>query len=496
MEKSIRLVDPVFTANEELVVETEMILPEYFPEVSKILDCRVSYAEESVVLTSDRISCGGKATFTLIYVSDDNILTSFSSPQKFTKSITGGAFDAADVCRITFLPGNLHFRALAPRRIELKAISTVQAEVYRVSEKNIPDAEKEPAVQRHVFHSDLFSVGALAEITLSLNDRLTLPDKKDKISGFSMLNGKIQVEEVNCIRNKVLIKGSLTVLFDCLATSGAVHSGLTASFPFSEVRDVFGVAEDTTVLVSLGKPDLEVDLKSASFGDNEAPFTAKINVLLIGGTADTLEGTDDLYVPNGKASTVRDKFNLTTAMQQIDRRETFTLEAQNTDSSIRDIASLSVSDLVYKMTTRGESVILSGSLRISALCALTENNVCCVSRKAAFETEIPASGTDLIFPDVSVENLQVEKRTDSLLFSGEIRVNGIMLKRSEKSIVSVNGPVTVEQTKNDRIILYYANAGEDLWTIAKENDAHYDRLDALNENMNDSIDEPRILILN
>ena len=496
MEKIIRLADPVFSAGDEIGVDCEMLLPDYYPEVSKILDCAVSYAEEAVTVTSDRITYSGRARFDLMYLSEQNTLTSYTSIQKFTKNLGGAGFEAGDFCRAEVLPGNLNFKASAPRRVDCHAVATVRVTVIRTADKAVSEPDNEQNVQRRIFKTEVFSPAALTNVTLNLSDRVQLPVPKDKVSGLRALTASAVVREVSCIKNKTLVKGELAVSFDCVDTEGKVYADQRVTLPFSEVKDVFGVDETLEVHAFADAADVDVDLKSVAFADDEAPFTAKIRLMFIAGADGTLEAADDLYVPHGKAEFTRERVGIPVAVTPVKQEIGFTLDADGIDLGVSIARLVETGDVVYKLIPRDGQTVLSGSLRVSALCKLSDGGDYCVSRKKTFETVLPeCDENDTAFLTVKAGDVACETRVDALRFSGTVNVEGLVIKRTEKNLVTSVSGVETRTQEYDNLTVYYANAGEDLWEIAKANDARFDLLADLNDELPDVLTEPRVLLL-
>ena len=496
MEKSIRLTEQIFNANEEFAVDGEMELPEYYPEISKILDCRVSLSEDSVSLTNDTVTFAGKARFELMYLSDGNVLTSYTSVQKFTKNMTGKGFEAADYCRCEILPGDLRFKAVAPRRVSLNAVGALRAAVYRCCDRQIRAEEEDARLQCHIFRTPLFQTSALTGVTVTLSERLTLPVSKEQITGFLKTEGEVEIREISCIKNKALIKGAVTLRCDCVDQDGGVHTDLTESFDFSEVKDVFGVDETQKVFAYPDATEIDVDLRSASFSDREVPVTVRLKLFLLCGTEDEAAFTDDVYVPNGTITCKRERLSFPTSAEQLHETVPFSLQADGLDIGVARVESVTADDVVYKVHSRGEKQILIGSMRMIALCRLQDGSRYCVSRKNAFETDLPGRQDDLYFLHVDISSLSAELKDAALTFHGSVTVEGMCVNRVEKEIVVSVDAVEQKDASADRLILYYANGGEDLWSIAKENGAHYNRLSELNPDLPVDLSEPRVLLLN
>ena len=262
-----RTIGKVFHTTQDVNVETDMALPDYCPEVSRILDTTVALSEEAVTITSDKIAVAGKAKICVIYVGEDGRLSSYETVCKYTKAFGGAAFEATDCCCIRQKCGTLNFRAVAPRRIELRLSAVIEAEVYRVASfpgvgLSVPDG-----VQKHTFETDVYDSELLTPVRLNLNDRLPLPVEKDKLSGVYQMRSVLQLNEIKTISNKILFTGNIQIGYGCIDTDGVLYPGLEHSVPFSEVKEVYGVNETSEIHVCVQTPETSVDLRSASTGE-------------------------------------------------------------------------------------------------------------------------------------------------------------------------------------------------------------------------------------
>ena len=106
----------IFSDTKEQAVECDMLLPDYYPEVDKVLHCRVQFTEESVGLHGDRIGVQGKASFTVLFLSAEKQVFSYTCAEKYTKLIPCGETKTGDVCRVRQTQTSLGCRAAAPRK--------------------------------------------------------------------------------------------------------------------------------------------------------------------------------------------------------------------------------------------------------------------------------------------------------------------------------------------------------------------------------------------
>lgn len=497
-ENRIKTIEQIFSDAKEYSVESDMILPDYYPEVAKILDCSVVFSEEAVTLTTDKISVAGKAKCTLLYLSEDNKLTSFESVSKYTKNIQGSDFQSADYCSVRQSTGNINFRAVSPRKIEVRALSVISVRVFRMSENAIPSDFEDAKIQKHTFKSSLCEITALSDVKLGISDRLPLPVKKDKIKGILSSEAYVFVSEISSIKNKVLLKGTSEIKVVCVDDDGSVYPAVTLSLPFSEIKDVFGAEENSDLSYCVSGTEIDVDLKSASFGEDEAPFTLNCDITLLSCVSGELQAADDVYVPYAKLEADRRELNLPVETTKIREKTEFSFEADNLDIGIAEVSSVSVSDISFRVSESGAGAAASGSCKITCLVKLRDGGYYCISRKNSFEIPLGSVSPDsVIFLQVRNETIGAEIRSNgNVRFYGILCAEGFMIRRIKKTLVG--GVNILEQGADDseKITLYYASKGEKLWDIVKENNAKMECIETLNGISEDVLSEDRLLILN
>ena len=80
----------------EQSIDAAFSLPDYYPEVSKILKCIAEINVQTRQVRDGRVEIGGQAVLTLVYSDGDNSVNSFVHNCPFTKSLQiEGAVDGA-----------------------------------------------------------------------------------------------------------------------------------------------------------------------------------------------------------------------------------------------------------------------------------------------------------------------------------------------------------------------------------------------------------------
>ena len=485
----------IFAQTKEHSVEADMILPDYYPEITKILDCSVSLSQETVTLTADKISISGAANLKLLYVSAENELKVYESVTKYTKLVSGGGFESGDVCIVRQNVSALNYRAVSPRKIEIRIAAAVSAEIYRISETPLLGDIADDRLEKKIMARDGFQIHAFASADLELEEKIGLPVEKEEITGVLKEQAHISWTEIRAMKNKLMLSGVAQVGFSLVTAKGEVSQQHTVTLPFTQVKDLSGVEEKDQCFVSLTQTNVRIDVKKSDAG--EAVCFIQANAVIAAGTQESFRLVDDVYGIRGRAEkTASENVWIDKALF-----ETYAVrcsgELPTYDVDVREIAEKAASDLSFAVTAAGESAELSGSLLLKILVKTGDCAYYSFARNVSFAETLPSNG-NIAFSSAGmyVKSVSAERRGDGTLgFSLELAVEMLILQGENIRLISGAEFVQDEKTEDkEHIILYYGSKGESVWNIAKENRTPLASLKALNALEEDVLPENKLLV--
>ena len=149
--------ETVFEGSAEQPVDLELSLPDYCPDVERILKCRICPGISSGSITGDRLDVDGNVTIRLYYLDSKKQavrLCEHTSP--FSCSFTLRNADPECISRIRLRTGYLNCRAVSPRKLDIHGAFTVMASVYKPGEKQYCTGIEGDDIQQQT-HSELVS---------------------------------------------------------------------------------------------------------------------------------------------------------------------------------------------------------------------------------------------------------------------------------------------------------------------------------------------------
>ena len=168
--KTIKTKAAVFSDIKEQAVEADLILPDYYPDISKILKCSVNLSTEAVTVSGDRISVAGTALIKLVFCGDDKSINVYETQAKYTKILQCSDIEATDIVDVMQTAGALNYKALGPKRVEVRAVAVVKINVHRLCEKTVLSDVNDKYIQKHSCQNKCFALSSFVCGELDINE--------------------------------------------------------------------------------------------------------------------------------------------------------------------------------------------------------------------------------------------------------------------------------------------------------------------------------------
>lgn len=243
-KQTVSVTQTVLNTAEEYVISGDYILPEYCPDVAVVLKCLVTPHIQSRRWSGDALTLDGMAVIRVLYLDEERRcvrVAEFTQPINCTMRGQGG--DTVPV-RVSVTQDYVNCRAVSPRRVEVRGGLTVRVVAQCAAPLELPCAA---AAQRLYTKSVSRTVSApltSGEKIIAVNETLvfdsSLPPAEQLLGG----DCAAVVSEVKLLTDKAIIKGQIHLhqLYTDDSVAGTTYV-LEQSVPFSAIMDVDGVRD-------------------------------------------------------------------------------------------------------------------------------------------------------------------------------------------------------------------------------------------------------------
>ena len=493
--KTIKTKAAVFSDIKEQSVEADLILPDYYPDISKILKCSVSPSTEAVTVSGDRISVAGTAQIKLVFCGDDKSINVYETQVKYTKLIQCSEIEATDIVDVIQTSGALNYKALGPKRVEVRSVTVVKVNVHRICEKTVLGELNDKNIQKHACAEKYFSLSSFVcgEMNISENVKTV---SQGQLKAVLQSNAAVSVEEIRAAKNKFMVKGKCAVTTTYISQSGDV-AVLSYPVSFTEICDAYGVDEESKCNICMKNADVIVRVKESTDSSVSFEVNIKIPFVMVGGVEKELSYIDDVYCVAGELDTCFCMADVMKSVNSCDGSFYLNFTADAYDENISEVCDTFVDDIRCSTEFSAGCVTATGSLNVNAVLKNTDGQFVVITRTFAFEQPLSTTGISAgeKFISVLCDGACASLNGGKVNFNVDMKYSGfVCCSEAQKMLSSIDFKESSKASQSENVVIYYAHSGEKLWDIAKENRSTVEQISVVNDISSDVISQDCVLV--
>ncbi len=474
---TIEVNEVVFDAMVEQSVELDCLLPDYCPNVFKVLKCKLVPKMTSSRVMGNEAVIDGVATVFVVYICEEtNQIRSFSQRLPFTKTVSLKSACENPVIDVTMQCEYLNCRGVNSRRFDIRGAIGIFLRVTDQRQETVVSDAEGAGVQKQQTSLKMDGECRQACKSFTVREELELPNGNDSIASILYHHEIARVDDVKVIANKVIVKGEIQMhIAYCPLGDDAVPQMVEYSVPVSQIVDLPGV--DDRFICNVRFEVTCADLEPKTTLDGESKIISaelSVNCICTCVMETEKEMVQDLYSTNYECELEYKKITL----QRTFPLSTMTSMIQTSvDTPNEEIASVydiwcDIARLTAKKTASGIS--LDGEFDICAICAAESGMPLSIDKRVEFHDDLDQ---DTGLPGCEMQaNAQI--RSMSYHLTGDHKIDlRIELLVFIKAVQLIHQPVVVNMTLDESratskaeqaaLTLYFADEGEQIWDIAK-----------------------------
>ena len=500
---SILVYETVFDSTAEQPVDVDFTLPDYCPDIGKILKCRAKPVVTAKECSGETIKIEGMTYLEVVYQEGrDKNVRCCRYEQPFSMTVpTGGCGDGAKAAvqpRVDYI----NCRATSQRKVDIHGAFTVHIRIAVPKRYELLTQAEGAGVKTRMQSAAIAQYAGRAQNSFVVSEALELAQGKPPISSIVRSGADINVLECKPIANKLIVKGEavLEVVY-CTDMSGRLEA-MEYVIPFNQFLDLPGL-DDTCVLdTAIETGAVNISLRTDSDGEYRRL------------SADIHATTDIKAYRMLEMSVIRDAYS-TECELNVERRyvgmERFAAQTGGRCvcggvlETTREIAE--VLDAWCEVTSAsgessGKSVALKGNVLVCAIARLDDGDCEYIEKTYPFESDVSLP--------TECENARVSVRAGvkgcTCTLSGTSKIDmraeldcAVSVYEQEQlgCVTSIKPDETrrKEADKSPAVVMYYADSGEDLWSIAREHNASVEDIMSDNGLTEEVLEENRLLLI-
>ncbi len=460
--------------NKQVVTESacELSLPDYRPEVKRLLRVRATVMPPEKYLGASGAELSGHVEYSILYAGNDGKLYCVTHTDEYRMSVPLEL--AADVelgegliCSADVTSESCNGRVFAPRKLSLKCRLRAHVRVWGVLTAEDCPAQSED-VLRLCGNTEVACIFLGASEDLSLGDEIVCDQDSDDLRVICA-DGEVYVNDVSVGSGSVTCRGEVILKLLCAHDESNVPpSSMIRRIPFQETvptegaevnchSTARGVCSAVNVTVEDGRILCDVTVRLETFAQRNEPLSYTRDAYST--TRQTVLRTERRTLLQARTcSCTNFSLNTTLPLTEIGLREGQT------------IVDLTLAPSVSELTSHGIKDILSGRCRAHAILCDGEGELSAQEFEIPFRYEIEGSALPIADHLASVTPITCRARSDGERIGIDAELCVLLFTRNAvevERICECNFGEPLAPLANAAYTVAYPCSGESLWSLAK-----------------------------
>lgn len=461
----------LFDGKAETSAESEILLPDYFPAIMKIIRSEAVPFIRTRSVYGEKVVAEGNVEFRAAYLSEGGKLSSVFTKVPFSCSIEVKDFDENLPVHLTAATEYFDVRALSPQKIHVKATAAVYAKVLGCDMLPILSVcEGAGEVEIKTKPVSYCKNTCFGRKTLRVSDEMEIvqkPRAKEILSYYATFTEG----EQKLLQNKIIAKADMALKVVYYSDTNDSIETFEQKVPISQIIDISDLDEDTLCNVSFDLADCNMQIK-----DDEEKSVISYDMEIAVSASGYKTFSADL---------IEDAFGVSKEIECISKTiRTEKALPQNETVNFNEVVDIGVGNTLYDLNVtprinrvyfekESNSAVISGVFSCALVFIDSEEEIGTGMRSVPFtmKTELDNSVADVrgeltmavqSSAFVAVEDNKTEFRVSCL-------VNGCIFVSEDSEVLSEINVLEEKQVNSDRnLVIYFAQKGESIWDIAKK----------------------------
>ena len=475
-KQSLPVSEAVFDSQCEQAVESDLLLPDYCPDIQRILSCDVSCLIRETKAQQQRISLEGELRLNVLYVSDGGQLRAVEQKIPFSRQLDSKQSVQDALVDVQSRVDYLNCRAVSSRRMEIRGAITLSVRAIRCSKAEVLADAKGMGIQLKKRSFDMNSCVSGGESSFTVREELELGSHPPI---GQILSSRVQavVKDHKLLSGKIVSKGEVQLHLLYLPLSADENEEpkqLDYTIPISQILSGGVAEEDCGCCVSYFVSGWDIQPKADMDGEMKV-LSVEVQLRAVAAVhcEKTVTLVEDVYSTLCAVEAEESKLtylNFVRCVQE-EHRLRESLGGVKEPKKLLDCR-MNVRDVQSRAD--GDGILLTAAVTLWALLQDSEGNYQIAEENLNAEHRIPleAGQKGLLF-GLQLLPLSVE----GSLNGGSVEIRAILQlsaslyeaeQRKAVSGIRVDENCQKENAGDCALCIYYADPQESVWDIGKK----------------------------
>ncbi len=497
----------IYDGQTEQGVEFDYVLPDYYPDIFKILRCSLTNGISSYSVSGAQLFIDGAVLIKILYLSDDNV-NIHCVEHKYTYSKTLELSKAADKVSVYLQPkaDYVNCRAISGRRFDVRGAVSCKIKAYAPKAVEIicgADNLETKSEALTYCGNKLIGGGQFA-----IREDIETGTGKGGIVGIIHSDCVAEISDIKIIAGKAVIKGEAKIKALYLVKIDE-HSQDTevmeAAIPISRIIDMEGLDDSFTCNADIRVMDCSLEIKPSDSGESRIlGCDLTVDCKITANKESTVSVLTDLFSTEYETEFTKASVKVEYSPQQIQKQLSYKTEIECKEGNLEEIfdCRCDLSGISCRFSAEG-TLTLTGQLNSQMIGRLYDSGTpVFIEKNEPVELSCDIGYIDessVIEPNVQISdvgfNINGENTTElRITFS----LNGCIYRMKTVSIIEnviLDTEKPKEKSSEYALKMYYAEEKEEIFAVAKKYNTKPEAIMEENELEEEVLSSPCLLLI-
>lgn len=496
-----------FEGCKEIPLDIDFTLPDYCPDVQKILKCLIKPNINSRNISGGQINIEGTAQIKILYIdADSQVLRHCENSVPFSGSIDIKNNPENAILHTFAKMEYINCRAVSPRKIDLHGALSICSKVYEKHTGEISNSVSGKDIEQKIETvpvSDLIGTG---QQQFTINETLEIPENKPAVEAILKSEVTFLDEEMKIMPGKSVVKGkiNLKILYISDRTQGSTEN-LECEIPISQIVDVPGISEECECTVNSEILSSKIKIANETDPENSGKLLEidmKLALTVFAFKPEEISVVSDVYSREYDVSSDSELLETYKIIKKIKEKFSCKGTVELPDETPREIKNIFCDTVSVLSALNEKKPDFTGKVKLGILGINSDDSPFYVERSFEFEYK---SGEEIVENDVQFETEIIPNKISEAIINGrsieikaEFTVHSIVYqKTSHNMITSVNADESKDafKSENSPLTVYFPQKGESLWDIARKYHSSVSAIKEENHLAEDTLNESQMILV-
>ena len=502
LKTSVFSLDTVFNESAEQPIDVDFTLPDYYPDISKILKCRAISRIASKGINGSNITVEGCVTITVIYCDSDSCLNSYEYQYPFSKTFDTGINTDGTALTVKTKCEYINCRAVTGRKIDIHGAAGIYVTMTRRKLTDIISDVDDPNIELLRGTIPATVPMGCADKYLVIDEEIELGSGQPDIRCIIRYDAAAAITDSKIIASKSVVKGEMVVKILYSPENGSPQT-VRCTIPFSQLIEIDGMTDECSCESKVYIAHLEIKPRVSASGESRQ-FLLSAKLLV---TSECCCNNDvavilDAYSRKFEADISKNEVCFNKICENINETFNCKKNLEFSEGALSVISDMWCDTKTDSVKFSDNSIMICGTVTAYIIATGSDGIPAFYEKAIDFEYSHPINTDGKTFkctPEITVLGSNY-----TLMGSGnmELRVDlNICASVYECSKIplivdiKINDSQPINKQKRGAMTVYFASAGENIWDIAHRYFADVEDIKQINEITENKLDSDCMILV-